>query len=391
MSDMIDTDGMDGMAQSLAPLTVSSVGLLRNSVAGGVVAVDRPGGASAYGQTPTLASPTLVSPTLEISVIMPTVHWSGTFERCARRVLSLMDAMPTTVEVVFAFDGAAPPVPDWLDRPGVKVVTTGVRSGPAVARNLAAQAASGSVLFFVDADVELAADAIQHVHAAFEADPDLVGLFGAYDDEPSADGVASTFRNLLHHHTHVSHPGSAGTFWSGCGAIRTAAFVDVGGFDETFAYPSVEDIELGMRIVANGGRIVLTPAVQCKHLKQWTLASMVFTDIVHRAKPWTHLIMNSHHLPVALNLDWRGRLSGVCSVLLAVCLAAAVFVPAALWVALACGLAVVGMNRNFYGLCLRKRGIGFAVAAMGLHWLYFVYSSLTFGFVTLYETWKMGS
>jgi hypothetical protein len=118
---------------------------------------------------------------------------------------------------------------------------------------------------------------------------------------------------------------------------------------------------------------------------------MVFTDIVHRAKPWTHLIMNSHHLPVVLNLDWRGRLSGVCSVLLAVCLAAAVFVPAALWVALACGLAVVGMNRNFYGLCLRKRGIGFAVAAMGLHWLYFVYSSLTFGFVTLYETWKMGS
>jgi len=109
--DMIDTDGMDGMDQSLAQLAVSSVGRLRNPAAGGVAAVDRPVGASANGQAPTLASPTLASPTLEISVIMPTVHWSGTFERCARRILSLIAAMPTTVEVVFAFERRRPTHP----------------------------------------------------------------------------------------------------------------------------------------------------------------------------------------------------------------------------------------------------------------------------------------
>ena len=324
---------------------------------------------------------------IDLSVIMPTIFWSGTFERCARRVLSLLDETNANAEVVFVFDGDPPPVPAWLARPDVRIVKTGTRSGPAVARNLAAESARGEILFFVDADVELAADTIDRVHAAFVADPDLVGLFGAYDDEPAAVGLASTFRNLLHHHTHVSNPGTAGTFWSGCGAMRTTAFLDVGGFDEKYAYPSVEDIELGMRVAANGGKILLAPDVRCKHLKHWTLTSMVVTDIVHRATPWTRLIMNSRELPATLNLDWRGRLSGICSVLLAVCLAVAVFVPVALWAALACGLVVVTLNSGFYGLCARKRGVGFAVASFALHWAYFVYSSLTFGVVTLHELW----
>jgi GT2 family glycosyltransferase len=322
---------------------------------------------------------------MDVSVIMPTIFWTGTFERCARRVLSLLDETAANAEVVFVFDGAPPPAPAWLDRPGVRIVKTDIRSGPALARNVAAQVAQGKVLFFVDADVELAPGAIDQVHAAFEADPDCVGLFGAYDDEPADEGVASAFRNLLHHHTHVSHPGKAGTFWAGCGAMRTAAFLDVGGFDEKYAYPSVEDIELGMRVAANGGRIMIVPDLRCKHLKRWTLASMVITDIVHRAKPWTHLIMNSHELPATLNLDWRGRASGFCSVLLAVCLAASAFVPMMLWAALACGLVVVAINNDFYRLCLRKRGIGFAASSVALHWLYFVYSSLTFGVVTLHE------
>jgi len=315
---------------------------------------------------------------VDISVIMPTVFWSGTFERCARRVLSLMNSSSSNVEVVFVFDGDAPPAPAWLDRPGVTIVKTGVRSGPAVARNLAVQSARGAILFFVDADAELAPEAIECVQAAFNADHDIVGLFGTYDDEPSADGVASVFRNLLHHHTHVSNPGKAGTFWSGCGAIRTAAFLDVGGFDEKYAFPSVEDIELGMRITANGGRIVLVPELLCKHLKRWTVASMVITDIVHRARPWTHLIMNSRELPATLNVDWRGRLSGICSILLAGCLVAATFTSIALWVALPCGLALIALNNGFYRLCLKKRGVGFAFSAAILHWLYFVYSSMTF-------------
>jgi threonine/homoserine efflux transporter RhtA len=52
-----------------------------------------------------------------------------------------------------------------------------------------------------------------------------------------------------------------------------------------------------------------------------------------------------------------------------------------------CGLAVIGMNFDFYRLCATKRGVGFAVSAMALHWLYFVYASLTFAVVAAHELW----
>jgi hypothetical protein len=323
-----------------------------------------------------------------ISVIMPTPFWAGPFERCARRVLTLLAQAEIPVEAIFVYDAAAMPIPAWLSSRGARVVFTGRRSGPAVARNLAARSARGRILLFVDADVELSEDAIVRVHEAFLADPDMVGIFGAYDDEPAAESTVSSFRNLLHHHTHSANPGSATSFWSGCGAIRAAEFLDIGGFQEGYNCPCVEDIELGMRIAAQGGRIVLDPRLNGKHLKRWTLASMVYTDIVHRAVPWTRLLAGSRQLPAALNLDWRSRLSGICAVVFAACVMAVPFQPAAAWGVLGFGLGLLALNLDFYTLCLQKRGPRFAAASFALHTLYFVYSTITFGVVFVHGLWS---
>ena len=46
-----------------------------------------------------------------------------------------------------------------------------------------------------------------------------------------------------------------------------------GGFDaERFPFPSVEDVELGLRLSAQGARIGLDPSVRGKHLKAWSFA-----------------------------------------------------------------------------------------------------------------------
>jgi len=322
-----------------------------------------------------------------VSLIMPTTSWTGMFEPCGQQALALCKAIcserPGAAQLVIAFDGVAPPTPQWLTGPHVRVVETGRRSGPAAARNAGAAVAQGEFLFFVDGDVHLASNALERVLEVFAADPELIALFGAYDDEPSDPGTVSQFRNLLHHHTHVTHPGKAGSFWSGCGAIRTAAFLDVGGFDERFGTPCVEDIELGMRIASNGGKILLDPTLRCKHLKEWTLRSMVVTDIFCRAKPWTQLLLASGDLPVSLNIDWQGRISGVCALMLVAALVAALVWPPALWLAGGCFAVLAVLNLSFYSLCLRKRGLAFAAASVALHVLYFCYASLTFGVVAL--------
>ena len=319
--------------------------------------------------------------TIALSVVMPTTAWSGTFEPCARRVLEILDVTKIPCEFIVALDGPAAEPPEWLRRRGVSIVATGVRSGPAVARNLAAKSARGSSLFFVDADVLLAHGALERAHAALKADPGLAGVFGTYDDAPTDPGVVSRFKNLLHHHTHSTHPGPVGTFWAGCGAIRRGIFDSVGGFLSSYGCPSVEDIELGMRATAAGHRIEIDPRLQCTHLKRWTLSSMVVTDIVHRAVPWSRLLLSAGSIPSTLNLDWKGRASGLCATAAAVTLAAGPFMPVALIAAAVLAAMAVVLNAPFFRLCARKGGLAFACVCVPLHLLYLVYSTVTFAAV----------
>jgi GT2 family glycosyltransferase len=233
----------------------------------------------------------------------------------------------------------------------------------AAARNLGARTAKGSVLLFVDADVEVRPDAVARIRERFEADPGLTALFGSYDDSPSAPGVVSAFRNLLHHHVHQNAEGPATTFWTGLGAVRREAFESVGGFDETVEF--MEDIDLGMRLSAAGARIELDPLVQGTHLKRWTLWSMVRTDFIGRGVPWVLLLLRHRGSTTALNLGWRHRLSA-----LAALVGALAFIfrrPGAL---LASGAGLVALNRPFYRLLLRRRGPAEATAGVFLHALH---------------------
>ena len=60
----------------------------------------------------------------------------------------------------------------------------------------------------------------------------------------------------------------------------------------------------------------LDSAIQCKHLKVWTLWSLVRTDVLQRGIPWTELILRTRYLPNDLNLSWSQRVSAALSFLL---------------------------------------------------------------------------
>jgi hypothetical protein len=243
------------------------------------------------------------------------------------------------------------------------VVREAEAEGPAAARNRGARDASGDVLVFVDADIEVHADAFRRIRRAFTTDPELVALFGSYDDEPASPGIVSSFRNLLHHHVHQESGGAATTFWAGIGAVRRDPFEAMGGFDEIrFPVPSVEDIELGMRLTAAGAPIVLDPAVQGKHLKRWTLANMIHTDLRHRGIPWVGLLLESGRTSATLNLGWRHRLSS-----LAVLLALSGAIARRPRLAMTSAAGFVALNRSFYGLLVKRGGRLAAVAGVGLH------------------------
>jgi GT2 family glycosyltransferase len=246
----------------------------------------------------------------------------------------------------------------------VVVVADPPAAGPAAARNAGVARTRGDIVVFVDSDVEVHPDALRRLRETFERDAAADAVFGAYDDRPAATAVVSRFRNLLHHHVHASAGGPATTFWAGLGAIRREAFDAVGGFDaERYPRPCIEDIELGMRLHAAGRRIVLDPAVRGTHLKRWTLASMLRTDLAARGAPWVALRLERGGAGGgALNLAWGQRLAAAAAVL-----ATAAALGGRGRLALAALAAMLVPNAGFYVLLARLGGPRLALGGVPLH------------------------
>jgi len=305
-----------------------------------------------------------------VSVVIPVFNSAQTLELCLQ---TLADSPLEPLECIVVDDASTDDSAAVASRHGTRLVQLDKRAGPARARNLGAANAQGDVILFLDADVCTHSDTIARVVDHFEKDSSLDAVIGAYDDSPSDSTFVSQYRNLLHCFTHRTGERRASTFWCGCGAIRRATFLRSGGFDESFERSSIEDIEFGARLTAQGGRILLDPQVQVKHLKKWTFLGMLRTDIFDRGIPWTRLILRSGSMPNDLSLRANQRASIV---------AAAISLPMMLSgysaMALACAVLCVALNADFYRFLAVHRGALFAICAAPLHVLFFLYSGIAF-------------
>lgn len=315
---------------------------------------------------------------MKIAVIIPVHNGGAAFERCLQSIAALD---PAPDEVIVVPDGESDGAWRAARAYGAHVLEPSpAPRGPAHARNRGAQAATSDLLFFVDADVMVHADALREIHAAFRADPDLDALIGSYDDAPGAPEFLSQYRNLLHHYVHQTAEEDASTFWGACGAVRREVFLACGGFDaQRFPRPSVEDIELGYRIKREGGKITLRKTLLVTHLKRWTAASIVRTDFACRALPWTELILQYKAMENNLNLRTESRASVVAVGVGVLAFGAAAFWPAALLACLLAVLALLALNAPLYRFFLRKRGVFFTLGVLPWHWLYFLYGGVAFG------------
>jgi len=314
-----------------------------------------------------------------ISIIIPAHDAGESLDRCLAGISRLS---PPPLETIVVADGGADGVRQGARRAGARVIGCPERVGPARARNLGAWAAQGTILLFVDSDVVIPADTTAQIEEAFEEKPWLAALFGSYDDSPTASDFLSQYRNLFHHYIHQHSQEEAATFWAGCGAIRREVFLAAEGFEESYTAPSVEDIELGGRLIRRNHRILLHKGLQVTHLKRWRPLSLIVTDFRYRAIPWTRLILHDRRFINDLNLQLNSRLSGLLAYGLLASLPLSVLALEWLLVAGAMAAALLALNARLYLFFMRKRGIWFAVRAIPWHWLYYLYSGLAFGWGT---------
>jgi glycosyltransferase involved in cell wall biosynthesis len=300
---------------------------------------------------------------VRVSVIVPVKDAAALLERT---LPALVATLPEGAELVVSDDGSRDASGDVAARHGARVVRSDATYGPAAARNRGARAARGEALVFLDADVRVHAETLSRLLAAFR-DPDLAAAFGSYDAAPEERTWVSLYKNLAHHFVHQRSAGPAGTFWAGCGAIRAEIFAAAGGFDERYRRPSIEDVELGYRLTRAGRRIQLLADVQVTHLKRWTLASLLVTDLRDRAIPWARLVRAGYGLPRSLNFSAADRAASACVALSFASLAAAPLAGAHALVVAGASLALaIALDGPFLAFALRRESAPFALAAGAL-------------------------
>jgi len=282
------------------------------------------------------------------------------------------------MEVIVVADGAKDDCRALVAARGARLLEIEGPSGPAVARNRGAQIALGEVLVFVDSDVVVTRTAVDRLLNIFSQEPDVAAVFGAYDEEPAEANFISQYKNLAHSFIHQSSNAVAHTFWAGFGAVRAGVFAEIGGFDERFVRPCIEDIDLGYRLTAAGHVVRLDHWLRACHLKRWTWRSMISSDVLDRGIPWTQLILRFGRFGNDLNLKSGYRACVVLSYLLPLTIAASLISLWFLVLAAAGVCALVYLGRRFYRYFVRQRGLWFAIRVFPLHYVYHLYNGFSF-------------
>lgn len=310
-----------------------------------------------------------------LSVIIPTYNGGQHLDAC---LTALRQSQQVPHEIIVVDNGSQDDSRQIAQRHDVVVVDCPGPSGPGAARNYGATFAQGKILLFVDADVMVSPDVLVRVLETFQKDPELAAVFGSYDARPAAPNFISQYKNLLNHFVHQHAKREASTFWGACGAIRSMVFHKVGGFGTHFTKPAIEDIELGYRLREAGYRILLDKHIQGQHLKQWSLALLLYTDIYCRAIPWTKLVLESRRQVNDLNLHRSQRASAGLVGVAAMGSPLTIIEPLAFLPVFFCLMVVLLLNRQLFAFFYHERGLRFALSSFSIHLLYFFYSGTIF-------------
>ncbi len=344
---------------------------------------EAPGGRNALNVATESSSP--AAPT--VTVIMP-VYNGGATLRSSLEPLLEMHRGGEVAEIIVVDDGSDDATAAIAAAAAVTVVDSGGRLGPGGARNVGATTATGDVLWFVDADVVVHADAARVLVEALRA-TGAAAVFGSYDDYPPAPNFLSQYKNLVHRYHHRHAKGEVDTFWAGCGAIRKQAFAEVGGFDaEKYPHSSIEDIELGLRLRQRGLRIHVEPALLATHLKVWRLANLLHTEVRRRAVPWSRLIIAHGWWSRSLNMEHGERFRAVLAACWMLTLLAAAAGLAPPWPALLLLALIAVANWRLFTYFRQRRGTLFAIGGVLYHQFYYLYSAAAFAYSLAGYRWS---
>ena len=261
----------------------------------------------------------------------------------------------------------------------LKTIRFLTNKGPAVARNRGVEAAKGIYVVFLDGDVEVFPDTLYEIGKVFREDPDVVALTGVWVKDQKSHNFFPNFKALRDWSYWINERDKSGYYYlfsTRIASIKRLVFVRLGGFDEKYPAPLVEDIELTYRI-ARRYAIIFAPQVRVRHEFEafWPVAKKYFL----RAYYWTKLYRNRKKFdPVATTLqEALTTVSGVGVVGLAGI--SFIWPFGLIWVAFL--VLHLFLIRKFLFFVSQEKGLLFAIQSffMGLVLYCFIFAGAVFG------------
>ncbi|OGG14390.1 hypothetical protein A2875_03485 [Candidatus Gottesmanbacteria bacterium RIFCSPHIGHO2_01_FULL_46_14] len=328
-----------------------------------------------------------------LSIIIPYHNSSETIERLLLSITRSKNA--PSYEIIVVDDGSTvsfrPPSRNPSGsrvKPGMTIRTIRLQRnmGPAVARNRGVEKAKGEFVVFLDSDVELFADTLANIGRIYQDDPDIVALTGVWVKEQKSHAFFPNFKALRDWSYWINERDKSGYYFlfsTRIASIKRSVFLRLGGFDETYPAPLVEDIELTYRI-ARRYAVIFAPSVRVRHEFEsfWPIAKKYFL----RAYYWTKLYQRRKKFdPVATTLQEAiTTISGVGVVLFFFMIPISQIRQISLigQIGLICFLLVhVFLIRKFLVFLYREKGMVFAIKGffVGLVLYCFIFAGALLG------------
>lgn len=173
-----------------------------------------------------------------ISVVVPTYHRNDLLARCLERLAPGVQSLsPDVYEVIVTDDGSEGNAKAMVEeRFPWAIWSPGAKKGPAGNRNSGARLARGKWIAFTDDDCVPSDRWLESFASAIENSLDV------YEGKTTCEEDLNS--PLFHSPMNLE----GGYLWSCNMMVSTALFGKLGGFDERFPFPHMEDVEFRERL-----------------------------------------------------------------------------------------------------------------------------------------------
>ncbi|MFH2202704.1 MAG: glycosyltransferase family 2 protein [Elusimicrobiota bacterium] len=185
-------------------------------------------------------------------------------------------------------DGSAAVLKSFQNRLDLRLTRNDANRGVTQARNKAAELARAPLLLFMDADIRVPPDTIAKLLTRLESSgADVVE--GIYSPTALDDNFFSRYYALFVHHSFLisDRPVEYNVFNAWCALCRRQVWQRTGGHNVIEKGVEIENEAMGRRIVANGFKLLLDPAVAVDH--HWGGRRKLLFIFTHRIYWWVKI------------------------------------------------------------------------------------------------------